>query len=140
MAGIAQIQGVAPATVMKLAEVGVRSLSDLRAAGESPDGLRTLVDATGSPESQVASWVVSAELMRVSGVGPSYAGLLQAAGVRSLQDLAYSRPRDLSNRLTEAGSDAGTPVPNPRSIALWIAAAHELLHRSFSKDPEVVEI
>ncbi len=140
MAGIAEIHGIDETRAERLRTAGVRSLVDLVASTESNDDLRRLAETVGVSEAEMTTWAASAGLMQVAGVGAAYAQLLVGAGVGTVDDLAYSRPRDLARRVADVSAELGRPVPNPKTVALWIAAAHEMLHRSFSKDPDVVEI
>lgn len=140
MAGIAQIPGLDASVVAKFREIGVRSPEDLGALAADSKSRSKLAKRVGVKAADVAVWSEVAALMTVAGVGPSYAALLRSVGVHKVEDLAYSRPRDLAGRVAEASAATGRPSPNAKTVALWIAAAHEMLHRSFSKDPDTVEI
>lgn len=60
------------------------------------------------------------ELERIRGIGPRYAALLLAGGIRSLADLARADPAQLGRML---GVSAAAPMAAP---ARWIAQAREL--------------
>jgi predicted flap endonuclease-1-like 5' DNA nuclease len=59
-------------------------------------------------------------LERIRGIGPRYAALLVAGGIRGLADLARADPAELGRLL---GVSAAAPMAAP---ARWISQAREL--------------
>ncbi len=136
MATISQLNGVTEAHVTALRDAGIRTLSDLLAADATDGGRREVATVAGAAPEDVARWTGVGRLVQVDGIGPATADLLVRAGLTSVEDLAYSRPRDLAARLGEVSSGAG---PQPRRVAQWIAAAHEMLHPSYSRNPQLLQ-
>ncbi|WP_295885942.1 DUF4332 domain-containing protein [uncultured Thiohalocapsa sp.] len=86
------------------------------AGGAPSDQAQTSSTAAGTGPDPAAM----RELERVRGIGPRYAALLVAGGVRSLGDLARADPTALREIL---GASAAAPMAAP---ARWIAQAREL--------------
>jgi hypothetical protein len=89
----------------------------------TPSGKREEISA------KVLSWVGRADLVR-SGCSPTDAKLLQSCGIATITDLArMGSPMDqatLAGRLAMAAYQYGMPVPNPASVANWVATAQTL--------------
>jgi hypothetical protein len=78
---------------------------------------------------KVLSWVGQADLVR-SGCSATDAKLLQSCGIFNITDLSrMASPMDqatLAGRLQMAAYQYGFPVPNPASVATWVATAQTL--------------
>ena len=85
---IVEIEGIGPAYADKLRAAGVPTIDALLEKGATPEGRAALVEETGIDSVRVLRWVNHADLIRVVGVGPQYAELLEAAGVDSVPELA----------------------------------------------------
>jgi predicted flap endonuclease-1-like 5' DNA nuclease len=117
---IAEIEGIGPVYAGKLAEAGVTSTDDLLERGASSAGRDRLSEATGLTTTQLLEWVNHVDLMRLDGVGPEYADLLEAAGVDSCAELARRNPANLVVAFAEM--DAARPnwirrVPGEETVA-----------------------
>jgi predicted flap endonuclease-1-like 5' DNA nuclease len=93
----------------------------LHGVGESgPDGAAP-TDAAPAPVTGTApDPAAMRELERIRGIGPRYAALLVAGGIRGLADLARADPTELGRLL---GVSAAAPMAAP---ARWISQAREL--------------
>jgi predicted flap endonuclease-1-like 5' DNA nuclease len=128
---IDEIEGIGPVYGAKLADAGVRTTEDLLEQGGSQSGRERLAKATGLTAGQLLKWVNHVDLMRLDGVGPEYADLLEAAGVDSCAELAQRNPANLARTFQEV--DAARPnwvrrVPSEATVAGWVEQA-----RSFEK-------
>lgn len=126
---IADVEGIGPVYVEKLAEVGIRTTDDLLAAGAKPYDREKLAESTEISPKLIRAWVDKVDLMRVPGVGPQYSDLLEAAGVGSPAELAQRNPTNLAVTVQEVA--AARPgivrrVPGEAEIAGWIEAAGQL--------------
>ncbi len=137
MTTIAQLRGITERHVAALHGAGIGTLPDLIAAGSTDETRAAVSTAVGVSAEDVIRWTSIAILVGVDGVDPDAADHLVEVGLTSVEDLAYSRPRDLAARMAEVSMGSS---PDPRRVAQWIAAAHETLHRSYSKDPEIPPI
>jgi predicted flap endonuclease-1-like 5' DNA nuclease len=128
---IEEIEGIGPVYGAKLADAGVRTTEDLLEQGGSESGRERLARATGLTTGQLLKWVNHVDLMRLDGVGPEYADLLEAAGVDSCAELAHRNPANLAKTFAEV--DAARPnwvrrVPSEATVTGWIEQA-----KSFEK-------
>ena len=66
--------------------------------------------------------------MRIKGVGPEYAELLEAAGVVTVRELRYRNPARLAERMTEANLQRKLVrvLPSEQTVGRWIDHAKKL--------------
>ena len=98
---IVEIEGIGPAYADKLRGAGVTTIDALLEKGATPEGRAALVEETGIDAVRVLRWVNHADLIRVVGVGPQFAELLEAAGVDSVPELAQRNVDNLVTGLAE---------------------------------------
>ena len=77
---------------------------------------------------RVLRWVNHADLMRVVGVGPEFAELLEAAGVDSAPELAQRNVENLVTALAETNEARSLVrrVPSAAEVTDWIEQAKAL--------------
>jgi predicted flap endonuclease-1-like 5' DNA nuclease len=125
MAKITEIEGVGEAYGEKLATAGVSTIEDLLEKAASSAGREALAEATGIPEKNILRFVNHADLMRISGVGPQYSELLEAAGVDSVPELAQRNAANLATKLEEVNGEKNIAnrVPSESEVEKWIEEA-----------------
>ena len=101
MAKIVEIEGIGPVLGGKLLKAGIKTVEALLKQGASKSGRKKLSDATGISESQILEFVNMADLMRISGIGPEFAELLEAAGVDTIKELRTRNAENLHQKLVE---------------------------------------
>lgn len=91
-------------------------------------GRRELARRIGSSEQDVLDWVKRADLSRVNGVDIVYSGLLAAAGVATVPDLARRNPAKLHCRLVDVNRGSGLvrKLPGKRQVSSWVSQAKDL--------------
>lgn len=128
MAKITEIEGVGEAYGEKLAAAGVTTVEGLleKAAGKA--GREELAEATGIPEKNILRFVNHADLMRISGIGPQYSELLEAAGVDSVPELAQRNGANLAAKLEEVNGEKNISnrVPSESEVEKWIDEAKSI--------------
>jgi small subunit ribosomal protein S2 len=126
--GIEEIEGIGPAFAEKLRGADVSSIEALLEKGATSEDRAALVDATGIDHARVLRWVNHADLMRVVGVGPQFAELLEAAGVDSVPELAQRNVENLVTALTETNDARNLVgrVPSANEVTDWIEQAKAL--------------
>jgi predicted flap endonuclease-1-like 5' DNA nuclease len=125
---IEEIEGVGPAYAAKLAEAGLTSVELLLEQGGAAKGRAAIAEKTGISEKLILRWVNHADLIRLKGVGPQFAELLEAAGVDTVKELRNRNAANLAAKLieiNEAKNIAGT-TPNEKQVEGWIEEAKTL--------------
>jgi predicted flap endonuclease-1-like 5' DNA nuclease len=125
---IAQIEGIGETYGAKLEAIDVRTPEALLELGATRKGRRTLAERTGIREELILTWVNHADLMRIAGVGPQFAELLEAAGVDSPAELARRRADHLADALHDADAEKHLVgrVPSAATVQEWIEQARQL--------------
>lgn len=128
MVAVDRIPGIGPAYAAKLAAAGVTTTAALLERGRTAASRRRLSSQTGISPTVLETWVASADLGRVAGIGDEYRALLNAAEVASVEDLAESDPVRLAESMTRLNAETGLveQVPSKRTVAGWIAEAKRL--------------
>lgn len=119
---IEEIEGVGPAYAQKLAGAHIATTDDLLQHCCAPAGRKRIAEATGISESLLLKWSNHADLMRVSGIGPQFAELLEAAGVDTIKELRTRNAENLAVKMREA-NDAkklAKTAPSASVIEKWI--------------------
>jgi len=125
---IEAVEGIGPVYAQKLIAAGVKTDVDMLEKAGTAKGRAELSAQTGIGPSLILKWTNHVDLMRVSGVGPQYAELLEAAGVDTVKELAQRNAANLTARLTEVNTQkklAGTS-PADSQVADWIGQAKKL--------------
>ena len=125
---IEEIEGIGPAFAEKLRGADLSSIEALLEKGATSEDRAALVEATGIDHARVLRWVNHADLMRVGGVGPQFAELLEAAGVDSVPELAQRNVENLVTALTETNEARNLVerVPSADEVTDWIEQAKAL--------------
>lgn len=125
---IEDVEGIGPAYAEKLRAASIRSDADLLEKAGSAKGRSDVSAQTGISTTLLLKWVNHVDLMRISGIGPQFAELLEAAGVDTVKELARRNSGNLAITLSSVCKDrrlSGT-VPNESQISGWIQQAKSL--------------
>jgi len=122
------IEGIGPVYAAKLYEIGVFTTDQLLEAGSTAKGREELAEKSGISEKLILTWVNHCDLYRINGVGAQYAGLLEAAGVDTVVELAQRNPENLAARLAEVNAEKNlvNRLPDEGSVQDWIEQAKSL--------------
>jgi len=125
---IAQLDRIGPALRLKLKTAGIRTAEKLLEQAKSAKGRQMLAEKT---ETDVHVLLHAANLidrMRVKGVGPDYAELLEAAGVVTVAQLKYRSPAKLAKAMAEANGKRKLVrvLPSVPTVGRWIEHAKKL--------------
>lgn len=128
MAKIDEIEGIGPAYAEKLAGAGVTSVEKLLEAGKTSKGRAELAEKTGLDAKSILKWVNHADLMRINGVGPQFAELLEASGVDTVPELAQRNAANLAAKMEEvnAAKNLANRVPSETEVTKWVEEAKAL--------------
>ncbi len=92
---LAEIQGVPPEHVERLAAEGIRTTEHMLAAGRRPRQRQVLAERTGIPQEVVLELVKLSDLARVPRVKGVRARLCYAIGVDSIEKLQQRAPQEI---------------------------------------------
>ena len=122
---IKDIEGVGSVFEAKLSAAGVRTTAGLLKEGASASGRRAIAARSGIDQKKILEWVNHCDLMRITGIGPEYSDLLEAAGVDTLVELGRRRADNLHASVVAANESKKLVRRPPSSgmIANWIIAA-----------------
>ena len=97
-----------PGTRKKLAAASIKTVNDLLGMCCDTEGRRKVAEMTGVSESLLLKWSHLADLMRVTGIGPEYSELLEAAGVLTIKELRHRVPEHLAAKMREVNEQRET--------------------------------
>jgi predicted flap endonuclease-1-like 5' DNA nuclease len=125
---ISNILGIGSDATDRLKAAGIRTTSRLLDAAKGPKERKHLAEKTGLDEKRILSWANAADRMRIKGVGADYAGLLQAAGVDTVNQLRYRNPAKLAKSLAETNAKRklARVLPSDQAVERWVARANRL--------------
>lgn len=125
---VEEIEGVGPVLAGKLREAGIKTTHDLLNACAAAKGRRDVCTQTGIAEKQLLKWANMADLMRISGIGPEFSELLEAAGVDTVKELRGRNAENLALKLAEINEAKKLTrrVPSAAEVTRWIENAKTL--------------
>ena len=125
---IIDIEVVGDVYAEKLQAAGINKVSELLEKCAAPKGRKELAEATGISEKLILKWTNHADLFRISGVGPQFAELLEAAGVDTVKEFRHRVAENLQPKLVEVNDKKNicNRVPAVSEIQKMIDQAKEL--------------
>lgn len=123
-----EIEGIGEVYYAKLAAIGLTMQAQMLRDGATTKGRREIADKSGISEALILRWVNHIDLIRINGVGPQYAELLEAAGVDTVPELAQRNPDNLHPKLAAVNEERHLVrrLPTPDDVRAWVAAAKTL--------------
>lgn len=108
-----------------LREAKCTTTHELLARAASPKGRHVLASMTGIDVARILEMVTTADLMRLSKIGPMYAAALRAAGVPTVCELKCRNPHRLQAAVWQAGANQKLfDFPPPLAfVRRWIEEA-----------------
>ena len=122
---IEDIEGIGPTYGEKLKAAGINTTGDLLDACCGRSGRKNAAESTGLSEKLILKWTNMADMMRISGIGPQFAELLEAAGVDTVKELAQRNAENLAQAMAEKNEEKNltNAIPAASVISGWIDAA-----------------
>jgi predicted flap endonuclease-1-like 5' DNA nuclease len=99
-----EIEGIGDHYLSKLNAVNLHWQAELLEQGASKKGRAEIAEKSGISESLILRWVNHIDLIRIHGIGPQFAELLEAAGVDSVPELAQRNAANLHAKLLEVNA------------------------------------
>ena len=125
---VIDIEGVGDVYAEKLIAAGIKTDADLLEKCAKPAGRKALAEATEISPKLILKWANHCDLYRISGVGPQFAELLEAAGVDTVKELKHRVATNLQKKLEEVNAEKNLTnrVPAESEIQKMIDQAKEL--------------
>lgn len=125
---ISEIHGLSAFSASKLKALGIRTTDALLEAARTVKGRKELSAKTGISEQQLLEWANVSDYMRIPGMGKAKVGLVRAAGVTTVRELAYRNPARLAQNMREVNEKKKLVrvLPSEKSVKQLIAEARKL--------------
>ena len=125
---ISEIEGLPAFAANKLKAQGIRTTDALLEAASTVKGRKALSAKTGISEQQLLEWANVSDYMRIPGMGRAKVGLVRAAGVTTVRELAYRNPARLAQSMRDANEKKKLLriLPSEKSVGDIIAKAKKL--------------
>jgi hypothetical protein len=125
---ISEIEGLSAFSAAKLKALGIRTTAALLEAASTVKGRKALSAKTGISEQQLLEWANVSDYMRIPGMGKAKIGLVRAAGVTTVRELAYRNPARLAQNMREVNEKRKLVrvLPSEKSVGDIIAKARKL--------------
>ncbi|MBV9562663.1 MAG: DUF4332 domain-containing protein [Bradyrhizobium sp.] len=125
---ISEIEGMTAFAASKLKSQGIRTTDALLEAARTVKGRKALSAKTGITEQQLLAWANVSDYMRIPGMGKAKVGLMRAAGVTTVRELAHRNPARLAQNMKEVNTKRKLVrvLPSERSVEQLIEQARKL--------------
>jgi hypothetical protein len=125
---ISEIDGLPSFAASKLKSLGIRTTDRLLEAARNVKGRKMLAAKTGISEQQLLEWANVSDYMRIPGMGKAKVGLVRAAGVTTVRELALRNPSRLTQNMKEVNirHKLVRVLPSESSVKQLIAQAARL--------------
>lgn len=117
-----------PYATMIRQKTNIRNLRALFKVGLTPEGRRSLAETTGISEELILGWINLIDLLRIKGIGQEYVGLLERAGMNTLQKLQQADPESLYRQIINmnASKKVVRRLPTQAMVRAWVEQARDL--------------
>jgi predicted RecB family nuclease len=125
---ISELEGMTAFAASQLKSEGIRTTDGLLEAASTVKGRKALAAKTGIKEQQLLEWANVADYMRIPGMGKAKTGLVRAAGVTTVRELALRNPARLAQNMREVNTRRKLVrmLPSEKSVEQLIAQARKL--------------
>jgi predicted flap endonuclease-1-like 5' DNA nuclease len=125
---IKEIQGIGPAFAEKLSVCNIKTTGDLLTHCAEPAGRDRVSQEAGISSALILKWLNMADLMRISGIGPQFSELLEAAGVDTVKELRTRNAENLTAKMKEVNAAKKLARTSPAGTVVedWIDQAKGL--------------
>ncbi|MCP3961660.1 MAG: DUF4332 domain-containing protein [bacterium] len=122
---IEDIEGIGPAYAEKLAGAGIKNTDAFLAHCASRKGRKRVAEQVDIFEKHLLKWANLADLMRISGIGPQFSELLEAAGVDTVKELRNRNAENLAAKMKEVQQEKRLTrtAPGVSTVSRWVAQA-----------------
>jgi predicted RecB family nuclease len=125
---LTELEGMTAFSASKLKSAGIRTTDALLEAARTVKGRKALAARTGISEQQLLEWANVSDYMRIPGMGKAKVGLVRAAGVTTIRELALRNPARLAQNMRDINTKRKLVrvLPSEKSVEQLIAQARKL--------------
>lgn len=125
---LSELEGMTAFSSSKLKSLGIRTTDALLEAARTVKGRKALSAKTAISEQQLLEWANVSDYMRIPGMGRAKVGLVRAAGVTTVRELALRNPARLAQNMREVNTRRKLVrvLPSEKSVEQLIAQARKL--------------
>src|SRR6266513_1631459 len=125
---IPELEGMTPFAASELKLQGIRTTDGLLESARNVKGRKALAAKTGINEQQLLEWANVSDYMRIPGMGKAKVGLVRAAGVTTVRELALRNPVRLAQNMKDVNTKRKLVriLPSEKSVEQLIAQARKL--------------
>lgn len=125
---LSEIEGLSGDCAAKLKAQGIRTTEALLEAASTVKGRKALAAKTGITEQQLLEWANFSDYMRIPGMGKAKVGLVRAAGVTTVRELALRNPSRLAQNIKDVNirRKLVRVLPSEKSVERLIEQARKL--------------
>ena len=125
---LTELEGMTAFSASKLKSQGIRTTDALLEAARTVKGRKALSLKTGISEQQLLEWANVSDYMRIPGMGRAKVGLVRAAGVTTVRELALRNPARLAQNMRDINTKRKLVrvLPSEKSVEQLIAQARKL--------------
>jgi hypothetical protein len=125
---LTELEGMTAFSASKLKSQGIRTTDALLEAARTVKGRKALSLKTGISEQQLLEWANASDYMRIPGMGKAKVGLVRAAGVTTVRELALRNPARLAQNMRDINIKRKLVrvLPSEKSVEQLIAHARKL--------------
>ena len=125
---IEAIEGIVISPLEKLRFQGRASMANMIEEGLTRVGRARIAERTGVGPNLILQLVERTYLMRITGIGESFADLLEAAGVDSVPELAHRNADNLYEKILEVNQRKTIvrKLPSRKQVGDWIDQAKQI--------------
>ena len=125
---LSELEGMTAFSASKLKSLGIRTTEALLEAARTVKGRKALAARTGISEQQLLEWANASDYMRIPGMGKAKVGLVRAAGVTTVRELALRNPARLTQNMRDINIKRKLVrvLPSEKSVEQLIAQARKL--------------
>ena len=125
---LSEIEGLSAYCAAKLKSQGIRTTDALLEAARTVKGRKALAAKTGISEQLLLEWANFSDCMRIPGMGKAKVGLIRAAGVTTVRELAHRNPARLAQNMKDVNAKRKLVrlLPSEKSVEQLIEQARKL--------------
>ena len=124
---IIEIEGIGKKWGKTLESAGFKSVENL--LGIDKDGIKDLAAKTKISDKLIDKWAEHADLMRIGGVGPEYAEVLNEIGIDSVKEFAQRNPKNTLDKIMALDKEKPDMFRRPPTLTMvegWIDEAKKI--------------